>query len=84
MVTVDDDPAACMNLNCGYKYVETEAELTSQQLSGRDLSLTGTNLPTDVHDVKLGGASCGGLTSDGTSIQCSLKSDPAAGSHSMV
>jgi len=38
--------ALCASLNCDYKYIDSDSEITSQTLNGNLLTITGVNLPT--------------------------------------
>jgi len=85
LVNVEGMPAACANNNCDYLYVDSTALITSQSLSGRTLTITGTNLPTSLIDVRLGDVGCGPTTADSaTSITCTLLKGPAAGTYAQV
>jgi len=84
LVNVDGIPAACANLNCDYLYVDLPSLVTSQSLTGNTLTIGGTNLPTNLLDVKLGDVGCGPTTSDGTQIVCTLLSGASAGTYDKV
>jgi hypothetical protein len=84
LVNVDGISAACANLDCDYLYVDTTAQVTGQSLSGNTLTITGTDLPTDLLDVKLGDVGCGPTTGTSTSITCNLLKGAAAGTYPKV
>ena len=46
LVTIDDLPVACPNLNCDYAYTATSARITGQSVVGREVTIDGTGLPT--------------------------------------
>lgn len=83
MVNVEGISAACANLNCDYLYVDSTALITGQSLSGNILTITGTNLPTDLMDVRVGRVGCGPTTGTATSITCTLTKGAAAGTYSV-
>lgn len=86
-VIVDELQAACANANCDYAYVDNAAEVTSQSYSDADLVITigGTNLPTDsaTTSVIFGGATCGAISGDATSLTCTLAHAPYGGDHNV-
>ena len=84
LVNVNGIPAACANNNCDYLYVDTTALITGQSLSGDTLTITGTNLPTDLMDVRLGDVGCGPTTGTATSITCTLTTGAAGGIYAGV
>ena len=53
-------------------------------LSGNVLTVTGTNLPTNLIDVRLGDVGCGPVTGTATSVTCTLTNSPTAGTHTTV
>ena len=90
LVTVDGLEAVCPLLNCDYSYIENVGLITSQggtqgrrlsSLNGKEISITGTDLPTTEITVEFGGIECDPETivSDGTTISCTLLNYPAAG-----
>lgn len=81
LLTIDDLPAACANVDCDYEYVTSTSEVTSQSLSSLDLTIGGTNLPTSDVTVYFGGAPCSSINSDGSSITCTLDWAPYGGDH---
>lgn len=82
MVTIDDQAALCTSLACDYTYVEPTTELTSMTVSGLDVVIAGTDLPTVIDAVTLGFTPCSVTASDTTSIACTLESDLMAGTWS--
>ena len=83
IVSVDGLEAACHTLDCGYTYEAATGEITAFTITGRDITITGTNLPTG-DDVTIGisGLLCkkDSLTLSPTSASCSLEDDVVAGS----
>ena len=74
LVTIDDLPVVCPDLNCDYRYVATPAVITGQSVVGRRVTIDGTGLPTSSipggsrraledraspFSVMFGGATCG-------------------------
>lgn len=81
LVTIDDLPAACANVDCDYEYVTTTSEITGFSVSGTSVTITGTDLPTTDITVEFGGATCGTISGDSTSLSCTLTQDPYGGDH---
>ena len=83
-VTVDDLQAACANANCDYAYVTNAAEVTSQSYNNVDHTITigGSSLSTD-GTIIFGGATCGTITGDATSLSCTLEHAPFGGDHNV-
>jgi len=81
-VKVDDIEALCVGLNCDYTYTIGFGEWTAQTLSGKQIMLTGADLPTENFDIIFGETSCdlNTLASDGTNAECTLLAFPSAGS----
>lgn len=73
--------ALCANANCDYEYVVPSSDITSFTVSGTDVSITGTSLPTSDLTVEFGGATCGTVSSDGTTATCTLSHEPRGGDH---
>jgi hypothetical protein len=84
LVEVDGVPAACVNLNCDYLYTSSSAIVTGMSLSGNNLTVTGSNLPTKFMDVRLGEVGCGVTSGTKTSVTCTLTKKPAAGTYTTV
>jgi len=84
LVEVDGVPAACKNVNCDYLYIAETSSVDSMSISGNDITIQGTNLPTDIENVILGDVECGATTSDGSTITCALSDDPCAGDYTSV
>ena len=80
LIKVNGIEGVCPEFNCNYVYVDTASMITGQSLSGNDLIIDGTNLPTDVTSVKLANSECGVITASTTQITCTLTTSPAAGS----
>ena len=80
LVTVDDMTAVCVNLDCGYTYEAPTAEVELMAVTDLAVTITGTNLPTDIESIEIGYANC--VVEDGnsdTSITCNFDVPPAAG-----
>jgi hypothetical protein len=84
LVEVDGVPAACVNLNCDYLYRTSSATVTGMSLAGNVLTVTGSNLPTKLIDVRLGEVGCGATSGSITSVTCTLTKKPAAGTYTTV
>ena len=92
LVTIDDLPAACADVNCDYDYTAVSASVQSQQYDEGDnlkitveLDVTGldTNLLTDM-TIIFGGAQCGALTITADTlytVECNLGHEPYGGDH---
>jgi hypothetical protein len=83
LVTIDEIQAACANADCDYEYVDTTPEVTSQDVNGLDVTIGGTDLPTTDISLIFGGAPCGAITGDSTSLSCTLDHLPYGGDHSV-
>ena len=62
MVNVNGIEGVCPDFNCDYVYVDTNALITGQTLSGDTLTITGSNLPTSDVAVALANSQCGTVT----------------------
>lgn len=80
MVTVNGIAGVCPEFNCDYIYVESAGQITAQTLSGNDLTIDGTNLPTTDVKVRLANSECDTITASETQITCTLTTAAAAGS----
>ena len=82
-ITIEGLEVLCPDLNCDYSYITSVGAVTEQTLSGKSLTLIGTDLPTSDIVVKFGETACVSttITSDGTTLSCELELFPAAGSH---
>ena len=80
LIKVNGIEGVCPEFNCDYVYVDTASLITGQSLSGNDLTIDGTNLPTDATSVKLANSECGVITASTTQITCTLTTSSAAGS----
>ena len=79
LITIDELEAGCAEVNCDYEYVTTYLpEVTSQALSGLDITIGGTNLPTSGQSVVFGGAPCGTISvnEELTELTCTLDHAP--------
>jgi hypothetical protein len=81
IVEVNDMPALCKNLECGYTYEEPTAELTAMTVTGSDVEITGTTLPTELVSVYIGMTPCTVASNDDTTISCTLDNDVVFGTH---
>jgi len=68
-VTIANNQALCINLNCDYIYVEAVGEITENILNGNTLSMTGNEI-SQVSEVSIGGVSCKNVVATATSITC--------------
>lgn len=81
LVKVNNLEGLCPNFNCNYVYAVSSSDITAQALTnGKDITITGTSLPTTDIRVVLGNTECGTITASATEITCSLSVLPAAGS----
>lgn len=60
LVSIDDLPALCVNLNCDYQYVASTSKVTQQtyDTATKVLTVTGTDLPLTDVTVTFGGVDC--------------------------
>jgi len=81
LVKIKGIEGLCPGFNCDYLYKAAPSEITAQALANeKELTITGTSLPTENVRVVLGNAECGTVTAEATKITCTLKVLPAAGS----
>jgi len=81
LVKVNKIDGLCPSFNCDYVYGTAPSEITAQALvNGKEITITGTALPTENLRVVLGNTACGTITASETSITCTLVVLPAAGS----
>ena len=81
IISVNGIDGVCPEFNCDFLYIEPTGQVTAQSLSnGVDLTITGTNLPTENIRVLLANAECETVTASETEITCTLNHHPAAGS----
>lgn len=80
LISVNGIEGVCPEFNCDYVYVDTASLITGQSLSGNDLTITGTGLPTSDVSVKIANSVCGTVTASATQITCTLSEPAAAGS----
>lgn len=72
IVTVNNMPAACVNLSCDYVYADPPALITGQTVSGNTVTIDGTNLPTtDISDT-IAGTDCQVTSVTDTQLVCEL------------
>ena len=80
MVKVKGLEGICPDFNCDFEYKAATSEITAQVLANeKDITITGTGLPTTDVKVVLGNAKCGTVTATDTEIKCTLAVLPAAG-----
>jgi len=81
LVKVNKIEGLCPEFNCDYLYTAATSEITAQALAnGKEITVTGTTLPTENVKVVLGNVECGTVTASATEITCTLTVLPAAGS----
>lgn len=80
LVSVNGIDGVCPNFNCDYTYVNPVGEITGQTLTGLDLVVQGTELPTESVSVKIANSKCVTVTATATEITCTLDVPAAAGS----
>ena len=61
MVKVNGLEAMCPNFNCDYVYSDATSQVTENALSGLDLTITFTILPTSFDKIQLAGVNCGSI-----------------------
>ena len=81
IVEVNGMPALCKNLNCGYSYQDSTAELTAMTVTDSDVVITGSSLPTDLVSVYIGLTPCTISSNDETTISCTLNNAVMFGTH---
>jgi len=80
MVKVKGLEGICSGFNCDFEYKAATSEITAQALANdKEITITGTGLPTTDVSVVLGNAKCGTVTASDTQITCTLAVLPAAG-----
>jgi hypothetical protein len=86
IVTVNNEPAVCHNLTCGFTYVEAVGEITSFTFdeSTKKLVMTGVDLPTlaeNITSVEFALSYCtvDVSTISDTTLECTLNQDPTCG-----
>jgi len=54
LVEVDDMPAVCHSMDCGFSYIPTVGEIATAEFDAGTsvLKVTGTELPTKVEDMQ--------------------------------
>ena len=63
MIEVNGIVGVCPEFNCDFLYIEPTGEITGQTLeNGVELTITGTNLPTEDIRVLLANSECGTIT----------------------
>ena len=71
-VKIDGMPALCTGLACDYTVETPTGLITGFSVSGLDVSITGTNLPTEPPSVRLANTDCAITSHDESMIQCTL------------
>ncbi len=61
MVTVDDIEAVCASLDCGFNYVEPEANISDFNLVGTTLTITGSGFTNPIRKITLSNIECTGV-----------------------
>ena len=86
IVTVNEEPAVCHNLTCGFKYIEPTGEISSFTFdeSTKKLVITGVDLPSVIEDITsveyaLSYCTVDASTVSATNIECTLNQDPTCG-----
>lgn len=80
IVTVDDMPAVCAGVACGYTYEDPTSLVTGFTVSGQNVVIDGTALPTSYLSVTLSNVECVPNTDvSETQIDCDLQTDWVAG-----
>ena len=86
IVTVNDEPAVCHNLTCGFTYIEAVGEITSFTFdeSTKKLVITGVDLPSVIENITSVQYALSYCTVDpssvsATNIECTLNQDPTCG-----
>jgi len=81
LIKVNKIEGVCPEFNCDYLYSTAPSEVTAQAIgvNGKDITITGTSLPTKDVKVIIGNTECGTVTASATSITCTLSVLPAAG-----
>jgi len=51
LVEVDDMPAVCHSMDCGFMHIPAVGEITEFSISGQTLTMKGTNLPDNVSKI---------------------------------
>lgn len=82
LMTINGLEALCASADCDYEYVAPTSEVTAFTVSGQDVTITGTSLPTSDMTVHFGGATCGTVSEDGAGgLTCTLGHLPRGGDH---
>ena len=81
-MTVDNLEAVCPNFNCDYEYIAEPSFITTSTYNGRDVTITGQNLPTTSEvTICISGICClpGTYSLTPTLATCTLEDDIVAG-----
>jgi len=87
-VMVDDMPAVCHSMDCGFLHVPAVGTVKSFSLAGMELTLTGTDLPDNISKIQsitYANSNCTASSSDpkgtlsGTEVKCTLDRTPTCG-----
>jgi hypothetical protein len=86
IVNVNDEPAVCHNLTCGFKYIEPVGEITSFTFdeATKKIVISGVDLPSDMDtfvSIEFGLSFCtlDETSMSSTSLECTLNQDPTCG-----
>jgi hypothetical protein len=86
VVTVNDLPAMCHNITCGFNYTEPVGEITSFTFdtASNKVTIVGTSLPTaaaDIYSVEFAKSLCtvDSTTVTATGFECTLIQEPTCG-----
>ena len=73
MVTIDDQAALCINLDCDYTYEESSAVVTSMTVDGLEVTITGIDIPLETLEVEIGYTDCAVSSASADQIYCTLE-----------
>ena len=71
-VKVDGMAAVCAGLMCDYVYEDPQGLITGFSVNGLDVSIQGTNLPSELISVRLSQTNCEVTSNNANSIECTL------------
>lgn len=74
-MTVDGLPAVCASVKCDYELVEPSSTAESMTVSGLEVTITGTGLPTgeEIESITLSKTECEVSASSEAQITCTLQ-----------
>jgi hypothetical protein len=79
IVQVDDMPALCTGLNCGFTYFVGESAIDGFSIAGNRLTISGRNFDTPLK-VEMGHIACSNIEHNASRITCDLAGKIPAGS----